>query len=106
MARTKNELDEIVNQVLNFLSKRVTLTTAVLFGSYVEGRPGPYSDIDLAVFSPDIKNWTTEQRIDLAVDVRLKFTDVELHLFSDEALEKARPSNFYGHILKVGKRVA
>ena len=39
--------------------------------------------------------------IDVAIDA-----EVELHLYSDRCLEKARPSNIYGHILATGRKIA
>lgn len=106
MARTPAGLDETIADALEFVRQRINVSSAILFGSHAAGTPGPYSDIDLAVFSPDVVEWTVQQRIDFAVEVKLHYGDVELHLFADTALENARPSNFYGHLLETGRRVA
>lgn len=106
MVREPDDLENIVNEVIDVIGRRVKVSAAILFGSYALGQAGPYSDIDLAVFSSDVDDWSMEKRIEMAVDVRMKYPDVELHLFPLDALENARPSNFYGHILETGKRVA
>lgn len=106
MAGKSDELDQTINNVLDFINQRISISTAILFGSYASGTQSDYSDIDLAVFSEDVENWSISQKIDFSVDVRINYPDVELHLFTASALEKARPSNFYGHILETGKRVA
>jgi predicted nucleotidyltransferase len=106
MVRGPDELEKIINEVIAELGRGLRISTAVLFGSYARDEAGPYSDIDIAVFSADVEDWSAEKRIDLAVDIKLRYPDVELHLFSLDALQNARPSNFYGHILETGKRVA
>jgi predicted nucleotidyltransferase len=77
-----------------------------LFGSYAQGNPHEYSDIDIAVFSPDVEKMSIEERAGLAAEAKMKIdSTIELHLFPAKALKEARPTNFYGYILKTGKRI-
>lgn len=107
MARTTDELNTIIDEVLAFVAGRVTVTAAFLFGSYAAGRPGPLSDIDIAIFSPEFEGWTLSDRMELALDVRLKlYMDVQVHLYPSTILASARPSNFCGHLIETGWKIA
>lgn len=106
MAR-KKALDYIIDQVLDYLKKRICVSEAFVFGSHAVGKPDKWSDIDLAIFSPDVEDWTIEQKAELATSVKLNCNaDVELHIFPTYALTQARPTNFYGYIIENGKKVA
>ena len=103
----KKALDDIINQVLDNLKKKIRISEAFVFGSYAVGKPNMWSDIDLAIFSPDVEDWTIERRAELAIDIKLHCNaNVELHIFSTEALSQARPTNFYGYIIENGRKVA
>ena len=107
MARSEAAVEEMVERALEFLRERIKIDAALLFGSYVNGAPHESSDIDLAVFSEDADAMSVPQRVRLATEVRLNCgLEVELHLYPKKALAEARPTNFYGHILKTGRRIA
>ena len=107
MAKSAVAVEEMVEQALEFLRERISIDAAVLFGSYVNGVPHDSSDIDLAVFSEDADAMSVPQRIRLATEVRLSCgLEVELHLYPKTAFQEARPTNFYGYILKTGRRIA
>jgi predicted nucleotidyltransferase len=105
MAATET-VDGALEKGLEYLRSRIRIEAAYLFGSQVTGETHAYSDIDLAVFSPDANQMTLDQRIrlraDLAVDCDAR---LELHLYSSRALAEARPSNFAGYIVTHGKRL-
>jgi hypothetical protein len=72
----------------------------------VNGKPHKYSDIDLAFFSPNINRMGIEEKISLISKVSEQVSsDVEIHLYSDRCLKEARPTNFYGYILKTGRKI-
>jgi predicted nucleotidyltransferase len=85
----------------------MSISAIFLFGSRASGETTPFSDIDLAIFSKDVATWTLEQKVDAVVEIRHLFgLDIEPHFFSDEDLKKARPTNFAGHIMSTGKKIA
>lgn len=100
----KNDVKKRVLFYLNSIAKKVPIKQAVLFGSYAWGKPGKYSDIDLAIFSPkfsdrthlkDIKFlWTEAAKID---------PQIEPLPFSTSEMKKVDPRSFLGEILKTGK---
>lgn len=107
MVRKKTEIKKIVNKIIKFLLKKINIKIAVLFGSYAKGTPRGDSDIDLAIFTKDAENLSIEEIAKLQTEVKLKYClDIELHIFSENSLKEARPTNFYGHILETGKKVA
>lgn len=106
MVKTETEIKNIIKDSIEYLKKKMRISAIYFFGSYATGTATHWSDIDLAVFSPDTDKMRIEDRARLATDLKLRcHTDVELHLFSQKALKAARPTNFYGYILKNGKKV-
>jgi predicted nucleotidyltransferase len=99
-------LEAALEKALAFLRQRIRIEAAYLFGSQLAGNARAHSDIDLAVFSPDVENMRFMERVrlgsELAVDCH---PDVELHLYSSRALANARPTNFAGYIITHGKRL-
>lgn len=106
MARKPDEVTEIAERAVATLAEEVPITAAFLFGSHVEGTPGPDSDIDLAVFTPDESRLSLNEKARLALQLQRKCAlELELHLFPARALDRARPSNFYGYLLTHGQRL-
>ena len=55
MVRTQDELNEIIKQYIEIVTKCFYVKKIILFGSYAHGKPHKDSDIDLAVVSPDFE---------------------------------------------------
>lgn len=107
MVKTNDIVNQAIKKALDYLSKKINIIEAVFFGSYAQGHPHEYSDIDLAVFSPEIGKLDIESKVQLAYEVRRYCDpDMEVHFFSEKMLREARPTNFCGYILATGKRVA
>ncbi len=56
MVTTASELDRIISAFVALLSKSVRVDAVILYGSYVNGSPDEWSDIDIAVISPDFED--------------------------------------------------
>lgn len=105
MAETAT-LDFTLEKALAFVRKRIRIEAAYLFGSQLTGNTHEYSDIDLAVFSPDVEKMTFMERVRIGSELREECDpDVELHLYSSRALANARPTNFAGYIVTHGRRL-
>ena len=106
MVKTKYSVDQVIKKTLAYLSKKITVTEAILFGSYAQGNAHEDSDIDLAIFSPEMEKIEMEDKAKLFSEVRRKCDpDIEIHFFSEKMLHEARPTNFCGYILATGKKV-
>jgi len=106
MVKSRNQIDRIIKNVVALLRKEIEVDAAILFGSYASGKAHEFSDIDLAVFSKSVEKWTLDEKIKFACKVKRTEPMVELHLYTLKALKEARPTNFHGHIIETGKKVA
>ncbi|MFH1727833.1 MAG: nucleotidyltransferase domain-containing protein [Pseudomonadota bacterium] len=55
MVRTKNEIKKICADYINLVNKAFYIKQAYLFGSYNNGNPNKYSDLDVGLVSSDFK---------------------------------------------------
>lgn len=100
------DLTVVLENALTFLGQRIHIDAAYLFGSQLAGNTHPDSDIDLAVFSPDVEKMRFMERVRLGSALASECrAAVELHLYPSRALANARPTNFAGHIIAHGKRL-
>jgi predicted nucleotidyltransferase len=106
MAKAAADVASRVQVAVEFLRVRIELAQVFLFGSHADGRADDWSDIDLAVFSPDAASMTLVDRAGLATDLQLACgLELEPHFFPATALENPEPGSFVRHILETGKRV-
>lgn len=62
MVATSAELEKAILDFVERLKKGIRVEAIVLFGSYARGNPHEWSDIDLAVISPDFEGMPVWQR--------------------------------------------
>jgi len=55
VVRTKDEVNKIIQDYISLTSKVFKVNDVYLFGSYAYGNPKKYSDIDIAIVSPDFE---------------------------------------------------
>ena len=67
MVKSDHELEKIVRVFLDEIQKRYHVDSAYLFGSYAKGTQNLWSDIDLAVVSPDFSEDLFEERMILTL---------------------------------------
>jgi uncharacterized protein len=53
MDQIPEEIKDAVYRFIDLLSQRITIDRVVIYGSYAKGSHTKYSDVDIAVFSPD-----------------------------------------------------
>ena len=95
-----------VRKALDVLAGRVRVVGAYLFGSHVEGTPGPYSDVDLAVFAEGAEHWGLFERVDLATYVQSRVSHrIDPHFFPAHALEHPEPGSFAEFVIEHGRRI-
>ena len=105
MATVAN-LDELIDDGLARARDRVRIEAAYLFGSQLTDNADEDSDIDLAIFSPDVDPLNFVERVHLTSEISLNCDlRLQLHLYPSRALAEARPSNFAGLIVTHGKRL-
>jgi predicted nucleotidyltransferase len=96
---SKNEARAIVRKFAGVISTEYPVDKVLLFGSYLNGSPDEWSDIDVAVI---INNYDGDWYADEVKLLGLRrniCTDIEPHLLD----EKNDPSGFCAHVLKTGE---
>ncbi|MBC8427028.1 MAG: nucleotidyltransferase domain-containing protein [Deltaproteobacteria bacterium] len=86
MASISSEIEGVIHRFIALLQKERRVLKVVLYGSHAKGIAGTWSDIDLAVVSPDFSEDLFEERIRL----------MKLALVIDERIEPTpfRPEDF------------
>jgi predicted nucleotidyltransferase len=99
------DVDGVVAAFVAELLKRIRVERVILFGSYAEGRPRPWSDIDLAVISPDFHGGTEADHMLLAEVARLVTPQIEAIPYMPGDFEACDPRSFESVILTRGRVV-
>ena len=95
----KTMVREIAEKYAEEVKKVLAPTSIVLFGSYVNGNPHEWSDIDIAVIMKDYQgDWLKTYSMLFSLKRRINL-DIEPHLL-DETCDK---SGFVEHVLKTGE---
>jgi predicted nucleotidyltransferase len=95
----KKAVMEIAEKYAEEVRKVLEPTAIIVFGSYINGSPHEWSDIDIAVIVHDFQgNWleTASMLCGLSWNISL---DIETHLL-DETCDK---SGFLEHVMKTGE---
>lgn len=101
-SRIQRHIDEVVAQVVAIIQP----LKVIVFGSAVNGKPGPDSDIDFLVVVPESQN-PSRVTDRLYTDIRKKPMPCDFLVVTDASLKKNRrqPGLIYREILKHGKEV-
>jgi predicted nucleotidyltransferase len=95
----KATVREIAAKYAEEVRKVLNPDTVILFGSYVNGNPHEWSDIDIAVVINDFNGDWLKTASTLCTLTRLVSIDIEPHLL-DETCDK---SGFVEHVIKTGE---
>jgi predicted nucleotidyltransferase len=97
---------EIVRRTIAYLQGRVKFEQAILFGSFARGDADEWSDVDLAIVSPDFEHMGHRQLMNLLVEAALAVDSaVDVRPYTPRDFKEARPTNFLGQILAEGRVV-
>jgi uncharacterized protein len=106
MAKTTTELRRAIKRYISGLQKHIRVDTVILFGSYANGHPHKWSDIDLAVISPDFDGKDWFERVKLMGKARAaRDIDIEAIGYGKQQYETAHRQTFLGEIIRTGKVV-
>ena len=106
MVKTEGDLQKIIRRFKEALSGTIRVHSMILFGSYRNGTAKKYSDIDIAVVSPDFSKTNPIKNLQFLFKVAKKVNiDLEPIAFRPEEIENPDPRSFESQILKEGKLV-
>jgi len=95
-----------VRRAVACLAEDITVERALVFGSQVEGRAHRWSDIDVAVFSPEADDIGLRQYLDMMLRVgKTVGYDLEVHLYPTRELDPRHMSPWSRHVLQTGVQV-
>ena len=90
MARINASIDDLIRRFLSTLNEQgIRVKSAYLYGSYARGTEAEWSDIDVAIVSPDISDDRLEERFRLVktsalIDSRIEPVPFNAKAFVDE----------------------
>ena len=87
------------------LQTKVRVRKMILFGSYACGTPRDYSDVDVAVISPDFHGGTKADYRLLGRAAREVNSLIEAFAYTPRDIKNCQPGDFLDHIIKTGKIV-
>lgn len=105
MAKNISEIRKICREFKKALSHRnIRVAKMILYGSYANGKPKPYSDIDLIVVSPDLEIFSPLQRQELLALLAVNIdAPLEVIGYTPEELKKSNNTIFGQIINQTGK---
>jgi predicted nucleotidyltransferase len=104
MVRSQTEIKRLVREYVNSLEPTINVDRIILYGSYANGRPHRWSDIDLAIVSRDFAKKSLWQRQGI-LGHALKNSDAMIEALGYSLAEYNRsiPQTFLGEIKRTGK---
>lgn len=86
MAERNDEVKKIVTYFLDEVRKKYSIDRAYLYGSFAKGTSNKWSDIDIAIISPDFSDDLFEERLNLmqlaaSIDDRIEPKPYKRELF-------------------------
>jgi len=106
MAKKATEVRRIIQRYVGGLQQHIRVDKVILFGSYANGRPNEWSDIDLAIISPDFDGLSMLKRLALMAKARPhRDIFIEALGYGNQEHETADRQTFLGQIKRTGKVV-
>lgn len=107
MAKSANRIDAVVKTLVAALEARgIKVNKLILYGSHAYGRPGPDSDIDMAVISRSFDKKGLLKRQELLGEAIFQLREpVELIGYGYQELQRAPGLTFLSEILAKGRVV-
>jgi predicted nucleotidyltransferase len=86
MPEKNDDVKKIINHFLDEVRKKYNIDGAYLYGSYAKGTSSKWSDIDIAIISPDFSDDLFEERLTLmqlaaSIDDRIEPKPFKSELF-------------------------
>ena len=98
----KAKVREVAQKYTEEVRKMLNPTSVILFGSYVNGTPHEWSDIDIAVLVNDVKDEDWYNTWSSLFGLTWDFEEIiEPHLMNPDY----DPSGFVQHVIKTGEVV-
>ncbi|MBI2908475.1 MAG: nucleotidyltransferase domain-containing protein [Chloroflexi bacterium] len=101
---TAVEIDQAISDFIQRLQKGICVEAIVLFGSYAKGTPHEWSDVDVAVISPDFEGMPISRRQEIIAQLSLhSYPRLAPLGFSSSEYHNPRSASFLTEIIRNGK---
>ncbi|MBZ0199364.1 MAG: nucleotidyltransferase domain-containing protein [Ignavibacteriaceae bacterium] len=100
---SRENITKIINHFVQLVSAEFPIDSVYLFGSYANGNPGEYSDIDIAIVSPKFEGDRFNDIKKLARYIIKSSNDLEIHPIKSEDFTEDNP--FANEIIKTGVKI-
>ena len=95
-----------LNEVINELKNAIPLDSVYLYGSYANGQPGPYSDVDVMVVSPAFGKDLIKETVFLMEFFEKTGLMVEPRAYSRDEFLLSKPGMFlHNEVIEKGCRL-
>ena len=91
MAERNADIEKVVKHFLNEVQQKYHIAGAYLYGSFARGRSNKWSDIDVAIISPDFSDDLFEERLNLMKLAASVDDRIEPKLFKNESFDPNDP---------------
>ncbi|MEX1255815.1 MAG: nucleotidyltransferase domain-containing protein [Dehalococcoidia bacterium] len=106
MVATATELDTAITEFIARLQKGIRVEAAILYGSYAHGSPDEWSDIDLAIISPDFEGLSGSRRQEMISGLTLERDPRMAPIgYPSSEFHDPEPQTFISEIIRTGKIV-
>lgn len=105
----QNDLEKKIRDLHGLISTKIKIDGIYLFGSYANGNPHEYSDVDIAVVSNDFEGVRFSDSLKVSRIIidstfpELPFVDFEIHPFKTDEFTEDNP--FVAEILRTGTKI-
>lgn len=97
------DVDKLIHAFIQVLQKHIRIDQVILFGSYSRKSPRDYSDIDIAVVSPDFEGGTENDCLLLDRIARKLSPLIEAIPYHPQDFQDFERGDFVDEILKTGR---
>ena len=107
MVATAAELKQAIDDFIRLLQEGIRVEAVILYGSYVSGgEPHEWSDIDLAIISPDFEGKSLPERQRIISKLTFeRVSHIEPISYPSSEYHNPGPHSFLGEIIRTGKIV-
>ncbi|MCK4798007.1 MAG: nucleotidyltransferase domain-containing protein [Spirochaetes bacterium] len=103
MDEISKKINKMIKNYINDVKKHITISKAILYGSYSKGNYNKYSDIDIAIFSENFNGKKFVEVTSFLFELARKYNDICIEPigFDNSDLEEDNP--FIKEIVNTGK---
>ena len=106
MVTTAAELESAISNFVQRLQAGIRLEAVILYGSYAHGNPREWSDIDLAVISPDFEDVPLHKRQEMISRLTVhRYHDIAPIGYPSSEYRNPGRHSFLREIIRTGKVV-